>query len=220
MHKFNYILSFVLAITLPLMILILSSNLILRTSEVYVYHFNDSQVVREFPYNVEERDVAKAISSYWSSINPDSFQVYEDNGKYKDPVFEEKEQVVMYKARKLINLHLLAGLLLMIVSLAIYIYLLKRNFRATLRNQYKFSGVFAAVLIIAQIVLLSTKSFRVWAYDYFIGIDLGKESNLILILGDPFFRTFLIFTTVLGAALLGVITYLNIILTKPERLFY
>lgn len=220
MHKFNYLLSFILAITLPLTILILSSNLILRTSEVYVYHFNDSQVVRELPYSVEERDVASAISAYWSQRGSESFQVYEDNGKYKDPVFEEKEQVVMYKARKLINLHLFAGLLLMVISAVIYIYLLKREFRAALRNRYKFSVAFAAIMMIARIVLISTKSFRVWAYDYLIGIDLGKESNLLLLLGDPFFRTFLIFTTILGAALLGVMTYVNIVLTKPERLFY
>lgn len=220
MHKFNYLLSFILAVTLPLTILILSSNLILRTSEVYVYHFNDSQVVSDLPYSVEERTIATAVSSYWSHLGSKSFQVYEDNGQYKDPVFEEKEQVVMYKTRRLINLHLLAGLLLMIISAVIYIYLLKRDFRAALRNRYRFSVGFAAVLMIVRIILFSTKSFRIWAYNCFIGIDLDKESNLMLLLGDPFFKTFLLFTTIAGAAFLGIMTYVNIILTKPERLFY
>lgn len=219
MHKINYILSFILAITLPVMVVILSSNLIVRTSEVYVYHFNDSQVVRELPYNVEERDIARAISSYWSNFGSDSFQVYEDNGKYKDPVFEEKEQVVMYKIKKIINYHLLLGLGLLVITIAIYIYLLKNDFRAALRNRFKFSGVLSAVLLVAQVVAVSTKSFRLYLYDTLVGIDLGKESNLAMILGDPFYITFLIFTTIVGAAILALLTYISLNLTKPERLF-
>ena len=57
-----------------LRVVILTSNLVLRVSEIYVFHFNDSQVIREIPYNVTERDMAAGISSYWSSFSGESFQ--------------------------------------------------------------------------------------------------------------------------------------------------
>ena len=78
MRKFNYVCSLILAVMLPLMIVILSSNLVLRVSEIYVFHFNDSQVINEIPYNVTGSQMAKEISSYWSSFSGEAFQVEED----------------------------------------------------------------------------------------------------------------------------------------------
>ena len=62
MHKFNYFCSIVLVVTLPLMIVILTSNLILRVSETYTYHFNDSQVMDEVPYSVTGSEMGKELS--------------------------------------------------------------------------------------------------------------------------------------------------------------
>ena len=94
MRQFNYFCSIVLTVLLPLMIVILSSNLILRSSATYTFHFNDSQVVTEVPYNVKGNEFAEAIADYWSSFSTEPFQVYEDNGMFKDEIFEEDEQAV------------------------------------------------------------------------------------------------------------------------------
>lgn len=61
MHKFNYFCSVVLIFTLSLMIVILSSNLVLRASTIYTYHFNDSQVMNQIPYSVTAVDMASAF---------------------------------------------------------------------------------------------------------------------------------------------------------------
>ena len=99
MHKFNYFCSIVLVVTLPLMIVILTSNLILRVSATYTYHFNDSQVMDEVPYSITGTEMGSEIASYWSSFRSEDFQVYEENGVYKDPVFQSDEQQVMRKTK-------------------------------------------------------------------------------------------------------------------------
>ena len=71
MRQFNYICSIILVITLPLMIVILSSNLILRSSASYTFHFNDSQVVLEVPYSVKGDAFASEITSYFNSVFSD-----------------------------------------------------------------------------------------------------------------------------------------------------
>ena len=116
MRRFNFICSIILVVTLPLMIVILSSNLILRVSSTYVFHFNDSQVISEVPYNVEGTEFADAIASYWSSFDDEPFQVYEDNGMFKDEIFEKDEQAVMEKAKYVLNIELAAGLICLAVS--------------------------------------------------------------------------------------------------------
>lgn len=221
MRKFNYVCSILLAVLLPLMIVILSSNLILRVSEPYVYHFNDSQVIKEIPYNVTGSDMAKAISKYWSSVDSKSFQVYENNGVYKDPIIQKDEQLVMENAKVIINVELAFGVIALVVVLAIYIYLWRGGFKDALRNRFYAGAGLTLALLIAQAVCWSMKPFRLWIYHSLIGIKLGKESvTLQLVLGDPFFKTYILFATIAGIALLAILTYANYRLTKPARIFY
>lgn len=220
MRKFNYFCSIILVVTLPLMIVILSSNLILRVSATYVFHFNDSQVISEVPYNVEGTEFADAIASYWSSFDDEPFQVYEDNGLFKDKVFEEDEQAVMEKAKYVLNIELAAGILCLVLSTGIYIYLLKSGFGLALRNRYKVCTGVTIGLLVLQLVCWFTKGFRLWLYDTFIGISLHKDSVLALILGDPSFKTYMLFATIFGAAMLAILTYVHHSITRPDRMFY
>lgn len=221
MHKFNYFCSIVLTITLPLMIFILSSNLVLRVSATYTYHYNDSQVIDEIPYYVTGNQMAEGIASYWSSFSGEAFQVYEKNGTYQDPIFDEAEQRVMQKAKRILNIELAAGILFLAITLAIYVYLYRNGFREALRNRSLAGQVIALLLLIAHGVCWHIKGYRLWLYDQLIGIQLPKESTtLITVLGDPFFKTYVIFASIFGAALLAVTCYANYLLTKPSRIFY
>ena len=221
MHKFNYVCSIILVVSMPLMIVILTSNLILRMSEPYVYHFNDSQVISEIPYNVTGSEMADGISSYWSSLDGESFQVYEKNGDYEDPIFKENEQRVMAKAKYILNIELAAGLFCMAITIAIYVYLWKNGFREALRNRYFIGAGLTAGLLAAQGVLWCIKGVRAAAYHALIGITLSEtETTLVTVLGDPFFKTYVIFASIVGAAVLALLTYINHNLTKPARIFY
>lgn len=220
MHKFNYFCSIVLTITLPLMIVILSSNLVLRVSATYTYHYNDSQVIDEIPYYVTGSQMADGIASYWSSFSGEAFQVYEKNGTYQDPVFDETEQQVMQKAKRILNIELAAGLMLLAITLAIYIYLYRSGFRDALRNRSRVGLAIALALLIAHGVCWSIKGFRIWLYSHLIGIELEKDATLAIVLGDPFYKTYVIFAAIFGAAMLAVVCYVNYLLTKPSRIFY
>ncbi|MFQ9893706.1 MAG: DUF1461 domain-containing protein [Emergencia sp.] len=219
MHKFNYICSIILVITLPLMIVILSSNLVLRMSGTYNYHFNDSQVMDEIPYNVTGKEMAEGITSYLNSFGGEAFQVYEKNGNYKDPIFEEDDQKAMKKARNIFNIDFAIGFLCFALTLAIYIYLWKGGFTKALRKRYYTGAAITAAILIGQIILWMIKPARGWIYRNLFG-TLGKESIIMELIGDPFFKTYMLFATVLGVALLAVLTYVNHQLTKPERIFY
>ena len=220
MRQFNYVCSIILVITLPLMIVILSSNLILRSSATYTFHFNDSQVVLEVPYSVKGNEFASEISSYWNSFSDEPFQVYEDNGLFQDEIFEEDEQAVMKKAKDVLNIELAIGLFCLVVAAGIYIYLLKAGFHEALRNRYLVCVGVTIGLLIFQAIAFSIKGFRLWLYNGLIGIPLHKDSVLQLILGDPSYVTYILFATIAGAAALGILSYLHYEITKPNRIFY
>ena len=221
MRQFNYICSIILVITLPLMIVILSSNLILRSSASYTFHFNDSQVVMEVPYSVKGNEFASEITAYFNSVfSEEPFQVYEDNGLFKDKIFEKDEQAVMKKAKDVLNIELAIGLFCLVLSVGIYAYLLKCGFYEAVRNRFKVCIGVTVALLVLQAALFSIKGFRLWLYNTLIGIQLHKDSILQLILGDPSYVTYIIFVTIFGGGALAVLTYLHHELTKPRQIFY
>lgn len=221
MRQFNYICSIILVITLPLMIVILSSNLILRSSATYTFHFNDSQVVMEVPYSVKGNEFASEITSYFNSVFSDEpFQVYEDNGLFKDEIFEKDEQAVMKKAKDVLNIELAVGLFCLVISAGIYIYLLKSGFYEAVRNRFKVCIGVTVGLLVVQAAVFSIKGFRVWLYNALIGLPVHKDSILQLILGDPSYVTYILFASIFGGGALAILSYLHHELTKPNQIFY
>ncbi len=219
MRKFNYASSILAAVFIPLMILILSSNIVLRISETYVYHFNDSRATAGLAYNVTGSEFADEIAGYWSSFGGE-FQVYDDNGRFRDPIFDDKETEAMRKAKVAVNLHLLLGILSGAVGIAFYTYLYRKGYREALRKRGFLAAGITAVLIIIQDILISTGRFRAMLYDRLIGVELDDKSVLVVLLGSPFYKTFIIFSSVLGLALLGIFIYIHYNLTKAKRIFY
>lgn len=220
MKQLNYVLSFLMVIFISASILMLSSTLVLRLSATYVYHFNDSQAVLDIPYSVTGSEMADGISKYLTSFSDESFQVYEDNGKYQDPLFNKTEQAVMKKYRNILNIELGLGMVMMGLFIAIYVHLLNRGSTLALRNRGRLSVGILTVFIIARVILVTIKAFRVWLYSSMIGIGLEKDSLMIQVLGDPMYKTYALFATVVAVVLTGIFAYVNASLTKQERIFY
>lgn len=220
MKQLNYVLSFVMIVLISVAVLMLSSTLVLRLSATYVYHFNDSQAVLDIPYSVKGGEMADGISSYLRSFGDEAFQVYEDNGMYKDPLFNLKEKEVMRKVRTVLNLEMGLGMIALGFFVAIYIYLHKRNSTRLLRYTGRGAVATLSVLIIVRAVLACIKTFRGWLYQTLIGIELEKDSLLIQVLGDPMFKTYVLFATVVAVVFTGIYAYVNAILAKQERIFY
>lgn len=220
MRKFNFFFSIVFTITLPLMIMILSSSVVLRMSETYHYHFNDSEVLTKINYSIEAKDMSSAIISYWSPFNNEEFQVYEKNGSYRDPVFKNNEQEAMSKIKNVLNIELLLGLIFGIINVGIYVYFIKKKFKEVIRKRFFIGAGILGALILANVICFSIRGFRLWLYGLLIGVELSKKSTIAILIGDPFFKTYLLFTTVFELVLLGLYLYINHKYTKPDRIFY
>lgn len=219
MRRANFLLYIALIIILPISIVLLSGNIVLRVSETYVYHFNDSQVVEEVGSYVSGNEFAKSITGYFNKPGKDEFQVYEENGEFRDPIFEEKEISVMSRAKTIMTLTLFTGIILFGAGIAIYIYLAGTEDKGTLRFMGIATMIVSLVEIIASGVLLGRQSVRTMLYNRFIGIELGKDSALHILLSSPFEKSFIIFSSVLAVAITAVFLYIHISVTKEKRLF-
>ena len=219
MRRLNYIGYALLVICMPLAILLLSTNVVLRISGTYIYHFNDSQAVNELYTDVKGSEMAKEVKSYWNQTSDKEFQVYEKNSQFKDPIFSKKDARAMKKVKSALTKSLIAGLVLFAAGAFTYSRLLKKGAKKPLRIiGYVCSGITLLLIIIINILWRMTR-FRKASYAKFVGVKLAKDSALQIILGAPFYKTFLLFFTVNTIVLTGILFYINFYYSKDKRLF-
>ena len=219
MSRFKIFWCIVLIVILPVSIVALSGNAVLRISETYVYHFNDSLVTEDVGSSITGSEFADAFSDYFNSFNKEEFQIFEENGEFRDPVFDVVESNVMAKCKSTLIWTLLIGIVLFGGSIAIYIYLVSTMENSILRYVGFFALGLSVFDILAIAIGLSRPGIRSFLYEKFIGIDLGKETTLRILLGTPFEKTYVIFSSVLSVVLIGVLLYIHFSLTREKRLF-
>lgn len=206
-------------ITLPIAILLLSSNLVLRVSETYIYHFNDSEVTYYTGVNVTGSQFAESITGYFNRIGGEDFQVYEQNGTFMDPLFEENEIRMMAAAKRTMTTELLVGLLFLAVGIAVYIWLLGKGDDKALRKTGFVGLAIGFILLVGQVIAVSNPGFREWVYDTFVAVELNENSLIALLLSDPFQKAYLLFASILGFAMMSAYGYIHHLITKEKRIF-
>lgn len=220
MRKFNYVCSFLLVITLSLFIITLGSNIVARTSGTYLYHFNDTRVVESIYTEYTNSEMADEIAGFMNSWRPDEFQVYENTGYDMQGIFGKKDSSNMLKVKTAVDISFAVCLVCLIITVSIYVYFLKNDFKLALRKRLKAVWIVTALLLVAESFMLMSGRGRGWLTSV-IGLETLPDNSLLLtILGADFIRMsgfFVIAYTIVACAALSYLTY---VLTKPPRIFY
>jgi hypothetical protein len=221
MQKISIVFSVLLTVTIPAAILLLSFNFALRLPQTYEFYFTDSLAISKAGLNIEIQDMSDEIGSYLSSVKESTFQIYEKNGSYNDPVFSKKDRNAMKKIRVFLFKELIAGLCFLAFSILVYEFGLFVRVEEWLRVEAYIASWVTGILLAAQSILMAATGFPQWLYNKFIGVELGKNSNLKLLMTQNFSKTYIIFSLVIGVVMLIIFIYLNAVRTKPRTtVFY
>ncbi len=220
MKKVNYIISFLLVVCFLISALTISSTLALHMQTTYNFHFNDGDAFKKAQPPVKPEEISRGITKYFVDVSGDDLQIYDVNGKFKDPIFDKKDQLAMRKGKRLVTIEMIIGLVTLAVFLAFYKYLYSKGFKVAIRDRMKFAIPVGAFLVIVRIVLVAIKGIRMRFYNEFIGVKLPSDSFIVAVYGDPFFKSYLLFSTIIAMVIICITLYLNNKLTRPERIFY
>ena len=220
MKKFNIFCSLIVILTMAVCIIAFAQNITLRTSAAYTFYFNDTYVVESVSTEYVNSEMSDMIAKFFNSWNPEEFQVYEDTGYDIEGIFDEKDSHNMLAIKRALDISFIIGLVSLIITISIYRYFLKNDYKKALRNGYKLSAVLVAIALIAEMVLLNTKKGMTLISDTLGLVKLEADSNLLTLLGGDFIGladNFLLGITI--ALFLGV-TYIVHVLTKPPKIFF
>lgn len=194
-------------VTVSLAILGLSTQFALRAPVTYSFHFNDSQSIQKTGHDVEISEMAGAIGIYLSRPGAGKFQVYEKNGEYRDPVFSRKDQGIMKKFRRALNMELAAVLCITALAALLFAFMSREELR-----EWRFLASVAAipsagVMIVIRGILAGSGPVQSALYRAFIGIQPGKKDTLYLLMGTGFAKAYEIFSVGAAIVLLMLFSY-------------
>lgn len=220
MKVFNRICSILVIFTAAAAILTASQNLLFRSAEVYGFYFNDSSAVSRVYTELTSSEMADKIAGFMNSWRPDKFEILEDTGYDMENVFDEEEGVNMMAAKRALDISGIICIISLILTVSIYVYFLRNKKKKVLADMLKVSMVLVLAGIVSETALMATNSGRIRAMEILGMIDLGKDSQITILLGADFFNMAAIFLIALTVIATGVCAYINYVLTKPPRIFY
>ncbi len=219
-RKFNVFCSFALVLFMTLLIITLGQNVLLRTSAGYTFYFNDTRVVDSLGVNYSNSEMSQEIADFMNSWRPEEFQVYDDTGYDMQGIFSDRDSDNMLAVKKAADISLIVCIVSLIITVAIYVYFLKNDFKLVLRRRMWVTTGLTAVLLIFEMILTKT-SVGVSFLMKVIGLEpLLDNSALRVLLGGDFISmagTFLALYTLI--AFLAAF-YVTRVLTKPPRIFF
>lgn len=219
MKKLRAVLFALLIILLPIAILTLSGNGVLRTSGAYAYHFNDSEAISQIDSSLSSTELGKEFAAYFNSLENKELQIYEQNGDFQDPMFDDVEILAMRRARVFLWWTLIGGVVALVSVIVIYIYLRLWGDKHSLRVCGLAASGVSLISVVAKALLVNNPDFRAGLYSKYIGVALNPESTLSILLGSPMEKTYILFSSIISVALILLFTYINFEVTKERGMF-
>ena len=211
----------ILCIAMPLAIVLLCSNVVFRISATYVYHFNDTQVIDELGIDMYASEAADGITQYLNSPDQEGeFQMYIENGSFRDPVFSKTDSEAMGRVKTVLWRELILGCVFLAVFIVAYIFLAKRDYRDWLRRAGIIASVLSCSLSVTRLALMRTGSFVRELYNRFVGIDLGENTLIGQMLDMDFLKVAGAFALVIALVAIAVFLFIHIQITREEKLFF
>lgn len=220
MKKFNIACSIVAIFTIAIFLITASQNLVVRSTEVYSFYFNDSGAVSKLYTGLSTNEVADGIAGFMNSWHPSEFQIYEDTGYDMQGIFTKEEGANMMQVKKWVDISTILCIVSLILTAAIYWHLIKSDEKAMLRRSFRIAMGFSLAAAAGEVIVLLSHQGRAWLADFMDLIPLQEDSQLLIVLGPEFLSMATGFLVLITVILFTVCAYLNYRLTKPPRIFY
>ena len=205
-------------ISMPIMLLTLAPNIILRSGAFYSYFLSKTGVVKDIPYAITMENVRDTFSSYmWHGMKV--FNLREQEGYMPQWVFTNEDNIIMNNIRTWVDILavicILSAVLLVIAIFKLY----NAKKKEFLLSQFKGSLILSGICMILGNCLVLIQPVRAAIFQGRFGTEFPPGDVLIQIFqaGFPiYFGIGCIVVTIIAA---GGITYLMNKFVASRNLF-
>jgi len=207
-----------LIVLIPLMVMFVCNNVLLRMPDLYKYQMNSSEVLSDNMISADDEKVAELFSSYMMK-KTDHFNMKEDLEYMPENLFNVTDGKVMHNVRDLLNREAAAAAALLAFIVAIYIYLYRKKEKDLILRNFNFSIAGFGVLSVINILSLVTGTLRNVFYGSILDYKFPKDDLLTAILDQSFFWRFAAASVILGLVMMAVFLYITYSIAGRNNMF-
>ncbi len=212
--------SIILVITVPIILITLSQNIIFRVPDVYAYYFNDSQVVDKLYTSVTNAEMADGIASFLNHLSETEFQIYEDTGYEQLGIFCSGDSYNMLMLRHALTASGVMCIVGLLITIAIYGYFIKRNNKKPLRISFIISMILTLALFALETCTFSIETMRE-GFFRLIGVRTASSSaEFLTIMDDGFWAMISVFLGGMTLIMILLAVYIHFSVTRKTKMFY
>lgn len=205
----NDILGGIFMMILPVIIISLSINVVLRGEFFYSIFFTKTEIAKEIPYEING-DELKVHFSDFMMHQKSSFMIKENNEYKPQDVFTQRSAQVMSSIREIADILLIVTIALLIVELAIVIYLYRQKEKRLIYESFESSVILFAVIMLLFAVSFLVKYVRGLIFKTFYGVRFEAGDVLIQIFKGGFATYFAVASIAVSILMmLGVFYLMN-----------
>jgi hypothetical protein len=205
-------------VLIPIIIVSLSSNFVLRSGTFYSFYMSKTGVISEIPYYVENEDIVKTFGNYMIH-KTDEFTLKEHSEYKPQQVFNQRDGQVVEYIRSTLDKILVVAIIFSITAIAIFVFLYRNKEKKLLYESFMHSLIWFAVLLAMNGVLYFVKPVREIIFKTLFGVRFPPGDVLIILFENKLAMYMGIWQ--IGAALLlmVVLAYFMKISVSDRKMF-
>ena len=214
----NKFLAGMLVVTLPVMIICLSANVLMRMGDVYKYSLDSSGIMDSTTLRTTKNDVVDTISKYMQH-RTDELSLVEDAEIEPVEIFGTEDREAMGQARTLLDIMLVVGTLALIASAIAYFLLIRWRVKDVFMKRFKVAFAVTIAVEALNYVVVAVEPVRRIVFGHFIRMDFPDGDNLVLLLTDDFPGQVAMFEAIMGTVLMLILAYFTWSVAGRRKMF-
>jgi len=193
-------------ISIPLMIICLACNITMRMGDTYQYNLSASEVLNSAPVVVSEEKVVNTFQDYMQYKIKDFTLLEEVDYEPKD-VFNDTDKKAMYNLRMTLNIMLLIGILMLLITAVSYFFLIRWRKKYIHMRCFKKSFWIFVLLSIIFSLTTAVPELRALTWGHMFGNKFSSDDLLVMIFEKNFALQVTVFDLIISFVLMAVLAY-------------
>ena len=208
----------VIVFSVPIAVICLVANVIMRMKDVYSYSLSASGIIGATTVSTSEDELLGLITNFMTG-KTDEFALMENSEFDPEQIFSALDQQAMTDARHVLDIMLIIGVVMLVLSVVAYWLLIRWRVREIFMKRFKVCvGVFA-VLEILNILTVCIAPLRAATWGLLIPMEFPDGDNLVLLLSDAFPRQVVMFEAIAGVFAMLLLGYLTWNVAGRRKMF-
>lgn len=208
----------VIVFSVPLAVVCLVANVIMRMKDVYSYSLSASGIIGATTISTTEDDFIGLMTDYMNG-KTDEFALMENSEFDPEPIFSALDQQAMAGARSVLWAMLVIGIVALVLSAAAYFLMVRWRVKDIFMKRFNACVWVFIALELINIVTVCVPKIRMMTWGRLIPMEFPDGDNLVILLGDAFPRQVVMFETIAAVVVMIAAGYLTRSIAGRRKMF-